>query len=227
MKKKPIAVMLCLLGVVGIYGFSQAGDLEPPGPPAPTMVTLGEIDAKLDALVASSIMVSKSGQTTCWNAGTPVACAGTGQDGEYQMGVSIDPRFTDNGDGTVRDNLTGLIWLKDANCFGQRDWADALSDANTLASGSCGLTDGSVAGDWRLPNVKEFQSIAAFSQVDPALPVGHPFSGVQFTATTYWTSTTHNFDPDFAFVQQFHAGIISVFRKVGEPQFVWLVRGRR
>ena len=46
-----------------------------------------------------------------------------------------NPRFTDNSDGTVTDNLTGLIWLKDANCFGDRTWISALSDANGLASG--------------------------------------------------------------------------------------------
>jgi len=62
--------------------------------------------------------VPKSGQTACWDeSGYPIDCVGTGQDGEYQGGVSVDPRFTDNGDGTVTDNLTGLIWLKDANCF--------------------------------------------------------------------------------------------------------------
>ena len=50
------------------------------------------------------------------------------------------------GKGTVTDNLTRLIWLKNANAFGVRTWEQALSDANTLASGSAGLTDGSVAG---------------------------------------------------------------------------------
>ena len=70
-----------------------------------------------------------------------------------------NPRFTDNGNGTVTDNLTGLIWLKNANCFGAKDWAMALSDANTLNNGECGLTDGSVEGDWRLPNVREMQSL--------------------------------------------------------------------
>ena len=39
-------------------------------------------------------------------------------DGYYQKGmVWPAPRFTDNSDGTVTDNLTGLIWLKDANCM--------------------------------------------------------------------------------------------------------------
>ena len=99
--------------------------------------------------------VAATGQTRCWDElGTLIDCCGTGQDGEYQLGASVDSRFTDNGDGTVADNLTGLIWMKNANCFGTRSWEGALFDANTLADGSCGLTDGSVAGDWRLLNIK-------------------------------------------------------------------------
>ena len=41
-------------------------------------------------------------------------------DGWYQMGVRWDlfNRFTDNGNGTMTDTLTGLIWLKNANCWG-------------------------------------------------------------------------------------------------------------
>ena len=54
--------------------------------------------------------VPKTGQTGCWDInGYAIDCAGTGQDGEYQKGVSVSPRFTDNAEGTVKDNLTGLI----------------------------------------------------------------------------------------------------------------------
>ncbi len=70
-------------------------------------------------------------------------------DGYYQKGVAAaGPRFTDNDNGTVTDNQTGLIWLKEGNCFGARNWNDALSACHNLASGSYGLTDGSKAGDW-------------------------------------------------------------------------------
>ena len=57
--------------------------------------------------------VEDTGQTGCWDAGgTPRDCTGTGEDGEHQAGVEWPtPRFTDNGDGTVTDNLTGLDWL--------------------------------------------------------------------------------------------------------------------
>jgi hypothetical protein len=132
--------------------------------------------------------VAATGQTECWDPpGNPIDCVGTGQDGEYQSGVSVDPRFTDNGDGTVTDNLTGLIWLQVANCV-MAGWTGALSAANDLADGSCGLTDGSVAGDWRLPNVKELQSLIDFGSY-PSFPGGHPFSGVQ--AGYYWSSANY------------------------------------
>jgi hypothetical protein len=55
----------------------------------------------------------------------------------------------------VTDNLTNLIWLKNANCDGQKDWNEAETWAANLASGTCGLSDGSSAGDWRLPTKTE------------------------------------------------------------------------
>ena len=54
--------------------------------------------------------VPKTGQTTFY---------ATGDDGDLEKGVPWpSPRFTDNGNGTVTDNLTGLTWLEDANCDG-------------------------------------------------------------------------------------------------------------
>ncbi len=56
--------------------------------------------------------VPKTGQTQCWGMGKfTIPCEDTGQDAETQHGVAWpDPRFTDNGDWTVTDNLTLLIW---------------------------------------------------------------------------------------------------------------------
>lgn len=81
-------------------------------------------------------------------------------------GGSTD-RFTDCYNGTVRDNYTGLIWLKDASCAdlpgtgdeGQADWETAVSAAANLADGICGLTDRSRPGDWRLPEITEVCSL--------------------------------------------------------------------
>jgi len=163
--------------------------------------------------------VPQTGQT----ATEPLNPAPAGSDGALQRGVAWpSPRFTDNGDGTVTDNLTGLIWLKNANCFDLRNWATALTDANGLASGSCGLTDGSSAGDWRLPNVRELQSLIDYGRFGPALPAGHPFTGVQ--ANNYWSSSTGAQFTIFAWSVDLFDGIAFAGDKVGAG-YVWPVRG--
>jgi hypothetical protein len=98
------------------------------------------------------------------------------------------PRFTDNGQGQITDNLTRLVWLKNMDCVGLVDWQGALDFANTLADGKCGLTDGSVAGNWRLPNVNELTSLLDLENAGPTLPADNPFPNVQ--NDSYWTSTT-------------------------------------
>ena len=113
----------------------------------------------------------------------------TGISGSYNSPAWTGVRFTDNGDGTVTDNLTALIWLKDADCWGDQTWANALANANALADGQCGLEDGSSAGDWRLPNVNELHSLIDLSQSAPALPSGHHFIVGQ--SDVYWSSTSY------------------------------------
>jgi len=98
-------------------------------------------------------------------------------------------RFTDNGDGTVTDTLTGLIWLKDAGCLGNALWADGLTAVHQLAAGKCTLNDGSTAGQWRMPNVVELESLIDVSAANPALSTGHPFLNV--STGIYWTSTSY------------------------------------
>jgi hypothetical protein len=98
-------------------------------------------------------------------------------------------RFTSNPDGTVTDNLTGLIWLKNAGCLAPAVFATALTEATQLANGACGLTDGSKAGDWRLPNINELESLIDVSAHDPALPPGNPFTNV--SNAIYWSSTSY------------------------------------
>lgn len=186
----------------------------------------------------TSTIVPKTGQTGCWaEKGTSINCSGTGQDGEYRMGNTgaLPPsttnlytvpgwrgeRFTDNKDGTVTDNLTGLIWLKNANCQDAINWVSALSNCNSLASGSCGLTDGSAAGDWRLPNFNELRSLVDPSQSCPSLPPDHPFTNVQ--SSGYWSSTTYEEDSPKAWFLSMHNGGVSNTNKTNGC-YVWPVR---
>ncbi len=197
---------------------------------AQTQTDLNMCIADLAACQAATALASvpQTGQTSCWDAsGVMIPCAGTGQDGEFQNGVAPpNPRFTDHGNGTVTDNLTSLIWLKDANCFGSRTWSQALADANNLASGQCGLTDGSSSGDWRLANVREHFSLLDFGNVWPALPTGHPFLNVG--NDHYWTSTT-DVDRGGVFAFTVHFAVPMVFPEVWKtgilaPTKVWPVR---
>ena len=178
--------------------------------------------------------VEKTRQTTCYDElGTVISCSGKGQDGDIQAGVAWpSPRFKDNGDGTVTDDLTGLIWLKNANCAdATKSWFDALTYCNTLNSGECGLTDDSEEGDWRLPNVKELQSLIHYGFNSPALPntagtgqwtPGDPFTNVQ--SSYYWSSTTYVYGTNNAWYVYMGDGLV-VYRWRINGNYVWPVRG--
>jgi hypothetical protein len=175
-------------------------------------VSCNDSDGAVDVETAPA-PVPQTGQTTCWDsAGNVIDCAGTGQDGDIRAGVEWPaPRFTDNGDGTIRDNLTGLIWLKDALCLGLSGipWQQALDFANGLADGECGLTDGSVAGDWYLPNRNELKSLLDLENFNPTVPTGNPF--INFESLPDWSSTTKADNTDFAWAVQFGAGVVVGF----------------
>ena len=63
-----------------------------------------------------AIDLPATGQTSCWDdGGLQIDCAGTGMNGERQLGVAWpEPRFSADGE-CVTDNLTGLTWAKNAN----------------------------------------------------------------------------------------------------------------
>jgi hypothetical protein len=142
-------------------------------------------------------------------------------------------RFTDLGDGTVRDNQTGLVWLKNANCFRWKSFDKAMELAADLASGQCGLEDGSIAGDWRLPSVWEWQDLFVKKYRNPALSntegtgkwkPGDPFDNVQ--NLYYWTGTAFA-DPtgrlDNVYCVYLYYGVVhSKERALG--LYVWPVR---
>jgi hypothetical protein len=154
-------------------------------------------DADFIAMAAGEKLVSlpRTGQTVSY---------ATGDDATFLKGTPWPHgRFTDNGDGTVSDSLTGLIWLKDAGCLRAENWFNALTDANQLASSSCGLNDGSTAGQWRMPDIAELESLVDASTSNPAVSVGNPFINI---ADTYWSSTTYRGVTTNAWVIRFADG---------------------
>lgn len=174
--------------------------------------------------LGSSARLPRTGSVKCYDAqGAEIGCLGTGQDAEFQAGVPWpNPRFTDLRDGSVRDNLTGLIWLKNAHCFGFRSWTGALRDVYQLQDGKCGLTDKSRPGEWRMPNIRELQSIMDNTAVAPAIPAGHPFTNVQ--PTLYWTSTSGQNFPKLAFFSLMSAGS-TVFEHKNAELGTWAIKG--
>lgn len=126
----------------------------------------------------------------------------------------------DNGNGTISDNAffnwqtIGVAWLKNANCFGQTDWFAASSNVGRLKSGMCGLTDGSKAGDWRLPTRQElqarFKNRAGFINVQPE---------------HYWTSELYSARNEAWVVS--HAGEIGYEnRTMKSYMFAWPIRSK-
>lgn len=169
--------------------------------------------------------VLKTGQTRCWSAsGALLDCARSGQDGEFRTGLpSPAPRFRDNGNGTVTDELTGLIWLQNANRFGVVTWPQALDICNSLAGGSQGLSDGSVAGDWRLPNVNELQSLLELNNSSgAAIAAGNPFTDLQ--PANYWSSTSVAAFPALGWYVALAVGC-PVFDLKFNVMRIWPVRG--
>ena len=90
-------------------------------------------------------------------------------------------RFTENGDGTVTDNLLNLMWDKNGNRIGVQTWAQAL----------CYCCDLSVGGycDWRLPTVYELESLISAKEADSVIVLnGQSYSNLK--VRHYWSSTS-------------------------------------
>ncbi len=143
-----------------------------------------------------------------------------------------NPRFTDNSNGTVTDNLTGLIWLQNANVAGARNWVEALADVENLNKD--GVMNGTIVGDksnggihqkdWRLPNRNELASLTDSSNNNPALPSSYPrfFNSVQ--SGGYWSSDTLKGGIAYAWIVNLSdLGILDTANKA-EACYVWPVR---
>jgi len=111
--------------------------------------------------------VIKTGQTESY---------APGDDGDLQFGVPWpNPRFTDNGNETVTDNVTGLMWSKNANLGGVMFTTKAIRVCESLELGGY--------KDWRVPNIKEMQTL-----IDYSMPSFSPAPFVNAGGTA-WCST--------------------------------------
>ena len=159
-------------------------------------------------------------------------------------------RFEDCGNGTVTDMVTGLIWLKDAACVARHaDLLRANQVAAVLKNGDCGLTDGSSAGDWRLPTSDEWSATIARAvalgcfvgfpggppSLNPPPPLTNdagtaclsvgPSSFAGVAARRYWSSTAVESNPVNTWVGDLRFGQVNINSKGGFSFPVWPVRG--
>jgi len=156
--------------------------------PAPVPIVCAPCDSCCPPCAQPS--VPATGQRNCYDtAGNLIDCASAeypGQDGFYQRGCAMEDRFLDNGDGTVTDTCTGLMW--------QQDTADVNGDSTIDAKDTlqwqqalqyCEALEFAGHGDWRLPNVRELQTIVNYGTWSPAIdPI------FQSMLPWYWSSTT-------------------------------------
>jgi hypothetical protein len=113
-----------------------------------------------DETAGLTYAVVDTGQSTCYNDTSATTCpesgsAFFGQDANYQANEAT---YLDNGDGTVSDLVTGLMWQQDPGA--KMTFSEAAAGADSF--GLAGYDD------WRLPTIKELYSLIDFSGTDPS-----------------------------------------------------------
>ena len=146
-------------------------------------------------------------------------------------------RWCDNGNGTVTDLTTCLVWLQKADWGGIKPWRNPSTDCNSpyytcyydahqlagiLRAGTfeADLSDGSVEGDWRLPTKTELYGLAVGTE---AVRYGsmRAFTGVQ--PSLYWSSTTYESSQNLAWLVSLNSGVL-IFTGKDYGGYVWPVR---
>ena len=124
-----------------------------------------------------------------------------GQDAHYSINP---PSLTDNGDGTVADNLTGLIWEQ------KTEETDSLFFFYNEAVSYCDNLILGGSDEWRVPTRREFSTILNLGTLSPALDTTYfPYYGKESTsAAYYWTSSEYHDDPTLVWKIQLSFGIM-------------------
>ncbi|MBI5593452.1 MAG: DUF1566 domain-containing protein [Deltaproteobacteria bacterium] len=117
-----------------------------------------------------------------------------GKSGSLAGASTTADGYGDNGDGTVTDTSTGLMWQA-ASSFNPMTWEQALAYCEDLDLG--GYTD------WRLPTKKVLRSLVDFSRYDPSINTTYFPDTV---SSFYWSSTTNIYFTDYAWGAYFYVG---------------------
>ena len=158
-----------------------------------------------------------TGQTKCYDNSKEIPCPSPGerfygQDAQYR-GAQLS--YRDNGDGTVTDLNTGLMWQQGDDQNNQtRTWQQAIAycEALSLANHS----------DWRLPTVEELTSLTSIGRINPSIDTQY---FPQCRSDYYWSSSTYVNYPDSAWGVNFHYGYVYAYYKPYNYYYVRCVRG--
>lgn len=165
--KKNIA--LSFIGLLAILLTSCASDVQASPLSTEGFVSITQPSTELLPQITASVssntmnltyLIVDTEQENCFNNTSAVHCpadgaAFSGQDAQYN---GNQPNYSDNGDGTITDNVTGLMWQQDPGEKMTYDQAVAGTSGSTLAGYS----------DWRLPTIKELYSLIQFDGLDPS-----------------------------------------------------------
>jgi hypothetical protein len=128
------------------------------------------------------------------------------------------PRFVRQGP-AVFDALTGLTWTAFADLtHGPAGWGEAFAAIARLNRDRFAGID-----RWRLPTIRELESLIDASRHSPALPQGHPFD---HSCEAYWSSTNSAFERDWAMCLYLHKGAVGVAHKGNDGFHVWGVASK-
>jgi len=180
-----------------------------------------------------------TGQTMCWDSSAAsIPCAGTGQDGDFQKGAPLS--YADNGDGTITDNNTSLVWEKLSMDGSVHDVGNRYTWDQAFSVHVAKLNSTRFAGhaDWRVPNVRDLLSIVNYAVYRPAVSAAFN-TGCTAGCTVlmcsctgaslpsgYWSSTTFALFTGVAWAVDFDFGLVLVGFDTNKP-FYGLVRAVR
>lgn len=155
---------------------TPASNTPPTNPPANNNTTHNNqptIPITINGQVNSSLV--DTNQTHCFDANSAITCGQSfnGQDAQYQ---GNQPKYKDNGDGTVTDLNTSLTWIQ--NPGAKKGYYDAIASADSFAYAGY--------SDWRVPSIKELYSLMDFQGTDSAVTADDAANLTPFINDTYF-----------------------------------------